>query len=563
MINKINLKFGEAKDELLNINVKNVNVLVGANNSGKSLFLKELYYFLSGKENNNKIIDSIQFNKINESAAKKLINENIFFDPYNGFYQFNSKISYSTNVNEPFEQDYTYESILSDLTTGTITPGADSLKYVLSHQTKLLNGVTRLSSFEDEEISLSTIKNGYSEKDESIITWYINNPDKFNLLKKYIYDAFKKYLIIYPSGQYARFALSDTDIDPNLELSLKPDAQDFFRSCMGTNEISDGIKAYIGTISEILSNNSEILLIDEPEAFLHPPLSKKLGSVICEISQTLDKKIFITTHSADFLMGCMEKNIDMNLIRLTYQNGISTATPIDGKVLEDLTLNPLLRSTNVLNGIFYKNVVVTESDSDRAFYQEINHRLKEFNTNRSIEDCLFINAQNKQTVGWITKLLRKIGIPTVSIIDLDMIKDNGGMFTSYLSSVGIPSIIHESLASKKTKLKSQYEQNTELKTKGIYYLQNKLDYFELAKNFINELTQYGLFVVPSGELESWLPDIEAYGHGNYWLTTKFENMGMDPNLEGYTKPTDDDVWKFIYDIKLWFNNPEKLGMTIY
>lgn len=258
------------------------------------------------------------------------------------------------------------------------------------------------------------------------------------------------------------------------------------------------------------------------------------------------------------------------MIRLTYQNGISTATPIDGDVLKKLILNPLLRSTNVLNGIFYKNVIVTESDSDRAFYQEINYRIKEFNTNRSIDDCLFINAQNKQTVGWITKLLREIGIPTVSIIDFDMIKDGGSVFTGYLSSVGIPAAFHESLASKKTNIKSKYKTNpdgtfpkkSELKTQEMFYLEATPDYLELAKSFITELKQYGLFVVPCGELESWLPDIEANGHGNSWLTQKFERMGMDSSLNDYTKPSDNDVWKFIFDIKEWLDTPEKSGMTI-
>jgi hypothetical protein len=35
----------------------------------------------------------------------------------------------------------------------------------------------------------------------------------------------------------------------------------------------------------------------------------------------------------------------------------------------------MLRSVGVLSGLFFQNVIVTEADADRAFYQEVNDRL--------------------------------------------------------------------------------------------------------------------------------------------------------------------------------------------
>jgi hypothetical protein len=51
--------------------------------------------------------------------------------------------------------------------------------------------------------------------------------------------------------------------------------------------------------------------------------------------------------------------------------------------------------------LFYEFVIVTESDTDRAFYNEVNERLVSFRNEWSVPNCLFLNAQNKQTVSSI------------------------------------------------------------------------------------------------------------------------------------------------------------------
>jgi predicted ATP-dependent endonuclease of OLD family len=41
--------------------------------------------------------------------------------------------------------------------------------------------------------------------------------------------------------------------------------------------MSDGVRAFTGIITEVIAGDPNILLIDEPEAFLHPSLAYKLG----------------------------------------------------------------------------------------------------------------------------------------------------------------------------------------------------------------------------------------------------------------------------------------------
>jgi hypothetical protein len=113
-------------------------------------------------------------------------------------------------------------------------------------------------------------------------------------------------------------------------------------------------------------------------------------------------------------------------MRLTYNDDKPKAKLLPSNILYPLLYNHLLRSTGVLEALFYENVIVTEADTDRAFYDEINHRLITFDKKRGIESCLFLNAKSIQTVSDIVKPLREFGIPSAAIVDIDVLK-NGVM----------------------------------------------------------------------------------------------------------------------------------------
>ncbi len=69
---------------------------------------------------------------------------------------------------------------------------------------------------------------------------------------------------------------------------------------------------------------------------------------------------------------------------------------VDSEALRKFFKAPLIRSANVISGLFHDGVVVTESDNDRAFYSEIYYRLAEKES--GYPALLFVNAQNKQTI---------------------------------------------------------------------------------------------------------------------------------------------------------------------
>lgn len=222
--------------------------------------------------------------------------------------------------------------------------------------------------------------------------------------------------------------------------------------------------------------------------------------------------------------------------------------------------HPLLRSTGVLNGLFFESVIVTESDSDRAFYQEINERLLGANDPRGITNCLFINAQNKQTVWEIVKPLRELGIPAIGVVDIDVIKEGGQVWNKPLNGAFIPEISHESLQSQRRAMLAAFERSGKnMKRDGGIAILNGSEK-EACNNFFNQLSAYGIFVVPGGELESWLSSLDATGHGPAWLINIFEKIGENPEAAGYARPAEGDVWEFIGSLKQWIVNPQRRGI---
>jgi hypothetical protein len=273
-------------------------------------------------------------------------------------------------------------------------------------------------------------------------------------------------------------------------------------------------------------------------------LSFKLGKEIAFSSLGSEKRLFVSTHSPNFVMGCIQSGAPINIVRLTYRSEVATARVLSNTDILRLMRNPLLRSTGVLGGLFYEFVIVTESDADRAFYQEINERLLRHKPELGIPNCLFLNAQNKQTVQIIIKPLRELGIPAVGIVDVDILKDGGRDWTNFLKGGFVPELEHQSLGGLRNAVKQKIDETgKEMKRNGGVDILSGSDK-EAANNLFDKLAEYGLFVVRKGELESWLSSLGATGHGPSWLIDIFEKMGEDPESQDYLKPSDDDVWLF-------------------
>jgi hypothetical protein len=302
------------------------------------------------------------------------------------------------------------------------------------------------------------------------------------------------------------------------------------------------------------------MLIDEPEAFLHPTLARRLGDSLARLAQERDTTLFAATHSPAFLMGCINSGAPVNVIRLTFDptSGAATARELSAASIESLMVDPLLRSTRALDGLFHRAVVVTESDADRAFYDEINLRLQ--SAGRGASDCMFANAQNWQTIERIIDPLRRLGIPAVGIMDFDVLLQTGPEWGRVLDSFGLSESEIDQIQNELSRTRNQLTgiDRADLKREGIGAVPDGSR--GEVSSLLERLAEFGLFVVPIGELECWLSHLGVEGKKKHWVVRMFQRLGNDPADADYVTPADDDVWDFLDSIAAWIDNPGRAGI---
>jgi len=195
------------------------------------------------------------------------------------------------------------------------------------------------------------------------------------------------------------------------------------------DEQGDGLRAFVGVVVSLLVVNRGLFLIDEPEAFLHPPQAFRIGEFLA--SQATDSRQFVTaTHSVDFLRGVLSKTRDVTVVRIDRTGNQNTFRRLEPGTLKNLATDPLLSSARVLDGLFYAGAIVVEADRDARFYQSV------FKKRFSEIDLHFVNADNKQTVPKIVKLYRDLGVKACGIVDFDAL-NNAREFESMLDTLGM------------------------------------------------------------------------------------------------------------------------------
>lgn len=564
MINRLRFIFGSSKEaEPVDIDPRPITLLVGPNNSGKSLALREIESLCkSGIQQERQIVNSLG---IDVPDADKGLEQLRAFQvkPPRGSAVPAGQILVGVNnpgqgVNQMYVDPNQLRSVLSQAHSdpSSVLGSFNYIsQYFLSFFTVRLDGRTRFS------LTQAQSSGDLLGPSQNHLMSLFQDAEARTEVRRIVREAFGFHFVIDPTGMTSlRVKMSKREpVSEAEEQSWDEQARSFHEAAEDVLDLSDGVQAFTGIVAAVLSAKFKIVLIDEPEAFLAPTLANKLGNELAALAQKREGSLFAATHSADFLMGCVQAGANVNIIRLTYRSGVATARLLQAETLLKLMRDPLLRSTNVLDALFYENVIVTEADTDRAFYQEVNERL--LGSGRwGIENCLFLNARSKQTVQQIAGPLRAIGIPAAMIVDIDIVKEGGQVWTKLLDAANFPETSRNSLRSLRNDVKNKFDESgLDMKRDGGIAILDA-DAREACENLFTQLADYGVFVVPSGEVESWLPELGASGHGPGWLIQMFESMGFDPKDPKYVKPQNRDVWEFFGRIAQWFDNEDRKGI---
>lgn len=562
---KLNQITVNSSDGLQHIIPKKINVIVGPNNSGKSRFLKELRDFLSGDHNDIKIIANVDFPfpqdlpELNDAynIESKMVQDrsgNWMLKVYS------NKPTQALDMTSTLENYFTRNigSISGDWRT--FYNGIISEK----NQINFLNWFGSLFfQYLGTEERLTICKTQHDYGLDSANTNYITsikyNQNLLDKLSNKVRQLFKRDIFLdnQTLGDRLVFRVGENfDYIRNKAIITNDDAQKLFSETM-LDDQGDGLKSFVSTFLSLNLGMNDVLLLDEPEAFLHPPLARQLGEMIGE-SQSDDKTIFIATHSVEVLKGILSSSHDVNVMRITqtkpYVNEIRI---LDQTILNSILQDPLLRVSRVLEGVFCEKVILTEAEADELIFQELIEKI-------SPESGLyFAHSQNKQTLPKIAELYQKIGISYEMITDFDVLHEPSE-FYNFLSVLPMQERERQQLQNYANKLREHVNASVDItkhsgqelkdaqkaKRYTVYHKQG-IRFFNPTlqtklKETLNLLSSLHLHILENGELETLLEDYGVeYQEKKIWIVNAIDKIAQ---LNKEDISSESNLYRFLNNI---------------
>lgn len=536
------MTFAKGSDGSAPLSVKPtpVVVLVGPNNSGKSLALREVEAFCSTANPKTLVLSDVKLAYPQSLEEALSLLEKFKTEPPPGKIIQNGRfhVRYYT-PGSPVTNDEVDIKTLEDCVRNKDETFLASK--IIKWYTIRLDGRTRLSLADGQPTA--DLKGAPT----SHIMALFQDDLKRERVRGLTKEALGSYFTIDPTGM-SKFSIRLSrrpPVDSREEQGLDAISRKFHSEAQPISEFSDGVNAFVGLTAAVMSLDHRIMMIDEPEAFLHPTLARLLARNLASIAVERGATLLASTHSSPFLLGAMDSQADVTLIRLTYDGKTATTRILESDQVSDLARSPMLKAARVLDALFSRAAIVVEGDTDRAFYEAVNEKMND--DGQGIDQCLFINAQNKQTLYKIAGSLRRMGIPTAVAADFDIVNLHEGQWRRLLDSVGVTDA--EPLRPSRSGIMGELKRlkadgGDPIHEQGIGAL---VESREAASALVGKLKEHGLFVVERGELETWLP-----GRANKsWIEGALEHLDEHPHGREL-----DAVREFLGGVRAWIDGAE-------
>ena len=343
-------------------------------------------------------------------------------------------------------------------------------------------------------------------------------------------------------------------------------------------EQGDGMRSFASVVLHLLASvTPTILLLDEPEAFLHPPQAKLVGEIIAH--ETSERaQLIVATHSQDVLNGLVDGASErLRILRIQRVGNVNRVKELDKGLMKRVGSDSLMKYSSVLAGVFHERVIICESDADCLFYSSIldvpdvhkGHQL----------DVHFVHANGKDRMADLASTLVALDVPVDVIADIDILR-NPSTFRKITEALGGDWSVIQPLVGA---VKAGIEHRNPLLNSGqiksgikdildevpdiggfpkeqqrqIESLFRSASPWEAVKQagkaaipqgqaslMFEQLTdsckQFGLWIVPVGELEGFCRYVG--GHGPGWVSRVLENYDLA------NAPELDDARVFMRDI---------------
>ncbi|MDI2091256.1 ATP-dependent nuclease [Commensalibacter oyaizuii] len=514
-------------------------IIAGPNNSGKSQLLKEIYAACNEKDKFSfKVIGDIELCKQGtQQDLTDFLNRNAIMNMQYDRYEYKMYHIYAS--------------------------------YIPNWDKQYLMGIADIfiqKIFTKGRLDICDQKKTVAPSEQKLYSQHIlyDNDQLMCRISTLFKQAFGKDLMIdFRGGSVIPFHVGDV---PSIPDRVSDEYIDLVRKNPLLDQQGDGMRSYAGILFEAITAETDITLIDEPEAFLHPPQMRRLGETL---AAEVQQQLVVATHSSDIMRGFLQETSGkLRILRIQRNNNTILIHDVSPDIVRELWQKPELRYSNALDSIFHEQTIICEDDSDCRLINAVADFLAKGSEER-YEDTFYVPTGGKHAIPKIAGVLRQIGVPIKAVFDLDFLndegllkktiqafggdwddfkdlwirldkaiknenknKDNNVILKEIISlcqtacSAQSPEIPVSEIK-KAMKIDNPWHEIKKHGSTGISKGQSWKDYEALN----NKLEQIGIYLIPVGEIENFCRGIG--GHGPKYVTKLLEEVSLgDDRLMG-------------------------------
>lgn len=516
---------------------RRLTVAIGPNNGGKSRFLREIANAVTGSTAPQLVIADVVLNQTVVTTAVNALTSRGLDE--NGNYIFDGMAPDFGSVTQqrPSPGWVNPQLAASGGPKQLLNIVGPHLIAQLTTERRLALVKQQMNRNESVQAAQSPLQAAY-ESDPSVM-WKVND---------YVSKAFQQQLVLDKS----EFAVAQFRVAPLGGAPADGTDPKVMAAFGRLDDQGDGIRAFCGLVVSSAVVSRPIILIDEPEAFLHPPQAFVAGRSVAHFSRA-DHQLVIATDSSEVLRGMLAETTALDILRFARSPWGYTRRKLKPSTLKAIADNPVLSSARILDGLFYDGVIIVESDGDAVVYRRVLEQLGLGGVYH------FVSSYSKQLTCKVAEPYIEMDVPHAVIVDFDLLRRRDetkamavkmgvpwseiegayDLLTTEIEGADTPEArvveVHATI-SEMQRLLSESDDPRRALTKIRRSAQSMREtasiWSDLKKSGIGKLSsaageafatidtafrKNGVFVVPVGEREAWLPETVPYSaNKNRW-----------------------------------------------
>lgn len=499
-IAEIDLKNGET----LRFEPGQVVLLVGPNNAGKTFFLKALRALLYGeapdrKDYRDSVVDGLKIDWLVRGAE----GEALLINQLEGF----------RHVSDQFFEIPSKEPLV-----GNNLVSASDASAALQNPNSLGSFAGLFVSFDDvgDRLEETTPQRQARPRErQSLVQRAWDNPDVFPDIARGFSRIFAAEISYFNPGwgEIGLLLAPPLETASTLSEPISIETKNYMEASPKLWEQGYGMRSVAGLLMRACAGDSAILLVDEPEACLHPPQASSLGTVLAEVAKQENKQIFVATHDRNFIAALVRASeTPLRILKLERREQIPKVLSLDAASIRAAQYASEIRFTPFLDSLFADFTILVENERDAVFYDEALRvfaaRREEPEIRSLPERVLFLSGSGFSRIPKLARSLRVLDAEVKVICDFDSIFNKG--FRNLLETMAEQGTVQtiageiESLRALDKKLAKGQGEDISAKawSKNHGMFSPSEEFNSAAEQVLTSLDRIGIHVVDVGELEN-------------------------------------------------------------